>query len=309
LFRDGVWAVDSVSFSTPRGNHGLSAGHDNVCLLGIWYQEAVWPLLWCFADSKAPDLPLGKRLVERVEAILGQEVIKQLLVDRAFLDGEWLTTLWQHDTSVIVGLRENMEVLTDMLGLARLDETVWLPVPPPANHRDPAPQREIAGFTDLTSWDACQAPLSGCLIRDRYPDHVQYQGVVMTATGTDARTIYEGWDHRWDQEEVVMSLTRYWHFDRLPPCRPGVAYALVHFALLAFILLNLYQGEEDHTAIRNQGPPPLPLPEREVAVYAGPYFTLLRPSELIEIIFTHWDVWADRRKAILDTLKRFEGSP
>jgi transposase len=28
-----------------------------------------------------------------------------------------------------------------------------------------------------------------------------------------------------------MTLTRYWWFDDLPPCRAGVAYALVHFAL------------------------------------------------------------------------------
>jgi len=77
----------------------------------------------------------------------------------------------------------------------------------------------------------------------------------------------------------------------------------------AFTLLNVSQGEEDHTAMRNQGPPPLPLPEREVAVDAGPYFTLLKPSELMEIVCTHWNVWADRRDDILDALKRFEGSP
>jgi len=97
-------------------------------------------------------------------------------VDRAFLDGEWLTTLWHPGTSVTVGLRENMEVLTDRLGGSRLAEPTWRPVPPPANHRDPAPQREMTGFTDLTSWDACQAPVCGCLIRDQYPDAIEYQG-------------------------------------------------------------------------------------------------------------------------------------
>lgn len=62
LFRDGVWAMDSMAFSTPPGNHGLPAGHYKVCILGVWYQEAVWPVLWLFADSEAHDLPLGKRL-------------------------------------------------------------------------------------------------------------------------------------------------------------------------------------------------------------------------------------------------------
>ncbi len=31
-----------------------------------------------------------------------------------------------------------------------------------------------------------------------------------------------------------MALTRYWHCDDLPPCRLGVAYAMSHFALLAY---------------------------------------------------------------------------
>jgi len=291
LFQEGVWAMDGVSFATPPGNHHLPAGAYKACVLGPCYRDAVWPLLWLFADGDAHDLPLGKRLMARVEELLGPGAIRKLLVDRAFLDGPWLTALWRQGTQVTVGLREHMAVLTDMLGLARLEETTWLAVPPPDNHRDPPPQRQISGFTDLTSWDTCQAPLCGCLIQDRYPDHVAYQGVVMTAKEAEASAIYQDRGPRWDQEEVFMSLSRYWRFDRLPPCRPGVAYALVHFALLAFTLLNLYQGQEDHTAMRHQGPPPLPLPEREIAVYAGAYFTLLRPSELMDIVFTHWEVW------------------
>jgi len=57
------------------------------------------------------------------EAALGQGVIQNLLLDRAFLDGARLTLLWHHGTHVTVSLRENMDVLSDMLGLARLGET------------------------------------------------------------------------------------------------------------------------------------------------------------------------------------------
>ncbi|NIN67948.1 MAG: hypothetical protein GTO63_25230, partial [Anaerolineae bacterium] len=111
----------------------------------------------------------------------------------------------------------------------------------------------------------------------------------MTGAEADARTIYDGRGQRWTLEEVYMTLTRYWRFDHLPPCRPGVAFALVHFALLAFSLLGLYRQErdEEEPATRNVALPPLPLPERELAVYAGPYFTLLLPSELIEIVLSH----------------------
>ena len=54
-------------------------------------------------------------------------------------------------------------------------------------------------------------------------------------------------------------------------------------------------------------PPPLPLPERELAVYAGPHFALLLPSELLEIILTHVDAWQANRTHLLMALRLCEG--
>jgi hypothetical protein len=61
-----------------------------------------------------------------------------------------------------------------------------------------------------------------------------------------------------------MTLTRYWRFDNLVPCRPGVAYAQVHFALVAFTLLGFYLQETEDaesTETWNRGPPAIPIPE------------------------------------------------
>jgi hypothetical protein len=109
---------------------------------------------------------------------------------------------------------------------------------------------------------------------------------------------------------VLMTLTRYWKFDDLPPCRQGVAYALVHFALLAYTLLGFYLQETDAAddiSTLNLAPLPLPLPERELAVYAGSYFTLLLPSELLEIILPHLDAWQANRTHLLMALRLCEG--
>jgi hypothetical protein len=54
-------------------------------------------------------------------------------------------------------------------------------------------------------------------------------------------------------------------------------------------------------------PPPFPVPERELAVYAGPYFTLLRPSELLGIILSHVDAWQANRRQLLMALRLCEG--
>ena len=55
-------------------------------------------------------------------------------------------------------------------------------------------------------------------------------------------------------------------------------------------------------------PPPFPLPERELAVYAGPYFTLLMPSQLLQIILTHMDAWRANQDNVLMALRLCEGA-
>ena len=308
-FREGVWVMDSVHFNTPRGNR-VPAGDYKVCVLGILQDTTVWPMLWLLGDADPHETVVGKKLMAAAEEVLGPGFIRHLLLDRGYIDGPWLTELWQKGTEVIIGVRENMLVLEEMCNLAKLPDTVWEEVPPPKNHENPPPRREITGFSDLSGeWSECQAPLSGCLIRDTYPDRVVYQGMVMTAKEADAHSIYNGRGERWTLEEVYMTMTRYWRFDDLPPCRQGVAFAWVHFTFLAFTLIGLYrQEDEDEELITlNAGPPPLPMPEYELAVYAGPYFTLLLPSELMQIVLTHMDAWKANQEQLIMALRLCEG--
>jgi len=58
----------------------------------------------------------------------------------------------------------------------------------------------------------------------------------------------------------------------------------------------------------NAGPPVIPLPERELAIYAGPYFALLLPSELVTIILSHIDAWQANREQLILALRLCEGN-
>jgi hypothetical protein len=204
-----------------------------------------------------------------------------------------------------------MLLFEEMKNLMRLEDTVWTDVEPPRLHDRPRPKRRITGFTDLEGeWTSCQAPLSGCLIEDLYPEQVVYQGLVTTARGADATEILADNGRRWTLEEVYMTLTKYWDFDDLPPCRSGVAYALIHFALIAFTLIGFYQQETDAANefdTWSKAPPPIPMPERELAVYAGSFFTLLLPSELVQIILTHSEAWQANQERLLMALRLCEG--
>jgi hypothetical protein len=274
-------------------------------------EEVIWPLLWAFVPEHWHEVEVGRRVFAAAEEVLGRGFIRHLLVDRGFLDGEWISELYEHGTRVTMGVKEGMLVLEEMHLLSRLKETIWVEVEPPHLHGKPLPRRFITGFTSLEGeWQSCRAPLSGCLIRDEYPDRTQYQGLVTTAPVAEATEIQDDHRKRWTLEEVFMTLTRYWLFDDLPPCRPGVAYALVHFALVAFTLLGFYLQETTEAPLRSlmMGPPPFPMPERELAIYAGTYFTLLKPSELLEIILTHMDAWQSHRDRLLMALRLCEGS-
>lgn len=305
----GRWVMDTVYFSTPPGPHDQSSHLYKACVLGVWQPDVVWPVLWSFASGDVSDISMGKALVDQARTALPPGTIQHLLVDRGFLDGSWFSALWQNGIAVTCNLRTDMDAFADLVGLSAMKDAVWQAVAPPDNHRTPPPVRSIALYTGLTSWSACTAPLSGCVIRDTYAEGTEYQATVQTGQAADAHAIYAGRGQRWDVEEAFMSLTRYWAFDHLPACRPGVARALVLFAFLAFTLLGLYRQQAAGDAAEPAhpwAPPLMPMPEREVAVYVGTNFTLLQHGELVRIILDHVDAWQANRLTILTSLQDAE---
>jgi len=310
-FRSALWVMDSVHFHVPRGAH-TSAQAFKACVLGVWQDSVVWPLLWMFVPGEEAEITVGRKLFAAAEAVIGEGTIQHLLVDRGYLDGEWLSQLHQRGTRVTIGVRGDMLILEDMINLSRLPDMQWEEVEPPTIHEDPKPKREVMNLPAMEGeWATCEVPLSSCLIRDTYPDEVRYRGLVTTEPEVPACEILSDDRQRWTLEEVFMTATRYWDFDDLPPCRPGVAQAMVHFTLVAYTLLGFYLQERedaDERSTWNAGPPAIPLPEREVAVYAGGHFALLLPSELVTIILEHVDAWQANRKQVLMALRLTEGN-
>jgi hypothetical protein len=309
-FLEGLWVMDSVHISVARGAH-TEALSFKVCVLGVWQDTVVWPLLWAFVPGSENETVVGKKVFAAAESVLGKGFIRHLLIDRGYLDGAWISKLHKQGTRVTIGVKEDMLIFEEMQNQILLADTVWTEVEPPRLHGRTPPQRAVTGFTALQGeWEGCTAPLSGCLIRDAYPHRVLYQGLVTTTEKAEATEILDHNGRRWTLEEVFMTLTRYWRFDDLAPCRQGVAYALIHFALLAYTLLGFHLQETDtaqDAQTWNLAPPPIPMPERELAVYAGLHFALLLPSELLEIILSHMDAWHANRDRLLMALRLCEG--
>ena len=148
------------------------------------------------------ELPVLDRLIEQFGGGGGPGVLKRLLLDRAFLDGERISH-WKRDLGidVVIPLKKSMDLWTDAWALA--DTQPWrehrlpAPIPPgPPPHRpehlvrreatrqrtlaqrqtqEPPPERSLCAvrvctIKDFTSWSSASVPLHVALFREAYSD-------------------------------------------------------------------------------------------------------------------------------------------
>lgn len=157
------------------------------------------------------ECPVLWEMVDAFVAEMGKDVIKDLILDRGFLDGAAIAKVKRmYHIDVTIGVKRNMNVLEDALGLAGLPEVQWQchtrkpsepPVPFTRHHTDaPRPehiqrreaarqrtleQQRAAGerpprkapeqilaarIKTLNSWSSCTVPLDMVLCRDADDD-------------------------------------------------------------------------------------------------------------------------------------------
>jgi Transposase DDE domain len=309
LFAGATYSMDCMTVAAPPGKNGLPAARFQLCTLHLHVADCALPILWSYAPETGDgtgDVTQGQELVRQARRALRSGDIALLLVDRGFIDGTWLSEQADLETDVIIGLKTDMAAYADLLGLAQMPDSHWTTVEPPKNHRQPPPTRQVAMFDGIESWDSCPVPLTGLVVRDSYPDGtVEWQVYVSPRRYADGASFYADQRKRWDCEESYMALGRYWDLNTLPPMRLGLAQAVVHFTLLAYLLLGLFRWQE-RVAGRLTTPPGLIVPEVELAVYVGSHYALLTGSELVEIVLDHAEAWRSNRQLILTTLKQAE---
>jgi hypothetical protein len=198
-----------------------------------------------------------------------------------------------------------MLMFEDMVGLSQLPDVTWSPAAPPKLRDKPQPVRTVCSLEQLETWEACKIPLHGCVVKDQYPDRVAHQCIVTSDPTLEGDRVHQAMRQRWEIEEAFMELTRYWRLEHFGSCRPTVAAAQVHFALLAYCLLNLYKA----TLASEANPPvdPIILAARELTVYWHDSFAILRPSQLLAIIFDNIEAWQHNKDTILHALRFTEG--
>lgn len=275
-------------------------------------------------SGKDHESPILYNMVENFLKLVGRGIMKWLIVDRGFLDGEKMGNLkkdWGVDT--ISGLRSNMAILEDARGLLRMGKVDWqdyLPVhiriptgikeqlqasftrPKPeviirreeARQRTlkaegrwpepPAPEK-IVVLNDLTSWDACPIPLTVVLTERK--DEPPW-GLVSTAHTQDGSLIRDTYHLRETIEERHRQTKLFWDITRFHSPNFNLVTNQVVFVGLSYTLLQMQLLEENQQELNRMTRTSLKyqlLPYgNHIVVYYKQYFAFFNVPEYTNII-------------------------
>lgn len=189
----------------------------------------VYPDLDCFLivgfrllPGKDSELPAFYELLDTFVDAVGQGVVKRLILDRGFLDGERIGKVKRvHGIDVLIPVRKNMDIYQDAVGL--IDEVDFFDYKIPSNISKPDGQteskpdtiakreakrlrtikkktkphpakppdeqvisRQVGVLNNFDSWSSCPVPLSVVYCRDNYADGHSDQWLLLdTKSGTD----------------------------------------------------------------------------------------------------------------------------
>jgi hypothetical protein len=305
IMEDGSLIMDCLWLAIPAGHMKREQTHVDICLVCGQSKGELFPLLWSLLPANtSADITQGKALIDEVLPIVGERA-KRLIIDRGFMSGEWVSQLKHKGVDTVIGLRSDMTLHQDMLSLASQPDTIWLDAPPPKHHTA-RPTRHITYLGDLDLWEECSVGLAGIVIRDTYPDRIEYTTVVTTDLWSEPEQIHEWMRSRWGIEETFMDESRYGSLNSVGSCRPAVASAIAHFSLLAYTLMKLFARKEQADQLKR---PRIPFAGVELVVYWRNNYAIILPSKLIEIVAKHSATWGDRLDQMLQKLKAIEKPP
>jgi len=285
--------------------------------------------------GKAGECPILYDLVDKFCAVAGRNVMKLLIVDRGFLDGErigHLKTRWGVDT--LSGLRSDMAVLEDARGVMKLGTVPWQeyqparhmapprysPQPDPVARRErarqrtlkkegkiapPPPPEKVAVVNDLTSWSSCPVPLTVALSErlDGAP-----WGLVTTRRTQDGAFLRDTYHLREAIEERYRQTKLFWDLTGFHSPNFNLVVNQVVFVALAYTLVQMHLKAESMTTFSRTTMPVLRrqmLPyANHVIVYHGSFFAFFSVPEHTAIILDIEGTAKDKLKRTMRRLQR-----
>jgi len=176
------------------------------------------------------ECPVLWEMVDEFVSVMGKGVMKDLILDRGFLDGEAIAKVkTEYGIDVTIGVKRNMNVFEDALGLVNLPEVQWesytrqrseppvpftrhytdVPRPEHIEKREDARQRTLdeqraAGerppikepeqivmtrIKELTTWSSCSVPLDLVVCRDSQDESLDEAWGILSTARQESQAI------------------------------------------------------------------------------------------------------------------------
>lgn len=229
--------------------------------------------------GNAHECPVFWRMVDDFVAAVGKGGIRHLILDRGFIDGAAIgRAKREHGIDTTIGVRSNMDIYRDAVGIAALPETAWrnharplAAVEPPirrhpvdARHAEilqrreaarqatlarqraelnepvPAPpQQWIARIPGTTSFDQCPVPLDVVLCTTGKNPNAEDSWAIMTTDPTgDAAAPVDRYALRTAIEERHRHIKCFWNIADFPSTDFALVANQVVFTLMTYSLLQ-----------------------------------------------------------------------
>jgi len=222
-------------------------------------------------EGSAHESPVLYQLVDGFVQAAGKGVIKKLILDRGFVDGERISHCKRDlDIDVLIPMKKNMDIWADAWALGQTQPWQDISPPPPAPapvpaqrpprlvrreaarqktlaerkaQQAPAPppvellRREMSPIKGFRSWSAATVPIHVLLLREQFSDGEQQEWALMsTEDFADGRRVHEDYQLRSRIEERHRQLKCFYDLTALCSRHFNAIAAQVVFILLSYSL-------------------------------------------------------------------------
>jgi hypothetical protein len=228
-------------------------------------------------------------LVKQFVETVGKGVMKRLILDRGFLDGESISTSKKdYGIDVLIPVRRNMDIYKDAMALFQLPEVTWVcleepvaetkdsPRPKPEaivkrekkrqetldqlKQQKPSPppeqiivKREAATIGEFRSWSSCTVPLSVVANRETYADGHQKIWLLIDTKEIEYPTkASEEYHLRITIEERHRQLKCFIDLTKFTSPAFSMVINQVVFIMLSYNLLQLYLLRQGRKELNNE---------------------------------------------------------
>jgi hypothetical protein len=249
----------------------------------VWLQEII--------DNKGIIVALKIVPIQRHDLDVGRELVADfvfepgscLIMDRGFIDAEWITHLKQtRGVDVVIPLKRNMEVTKTCVELAN-ERGLWKPHPTREN-------QQIAELGDKPGdllWIECPAIAHGVLTRwAKKNGEVTEVLFVTTQEKSSGKKILAIYDQRTEIEESHRQIKCFQGLEKLPSKKFVQVVFRVVMCVVGFNLLNLFLNSEncenlDEFSLKSYRQKKPGEKNPKIIIYAKTTFGVLRLYQLL----------------------------